>query len=79
VLRTSLRSRSAKNARGLVGSVPSNGPRAQGRPDAGCTRGNAHKNNHRFNRSDPAFPARVVYGVWRALLGVPGIGQGNRR
>jgi hypothetical protein len=38
--------------------------RAQGKPDAGCTRGlvcsveSTRVRNHRFNRSDPAFPAQ---------------------
>jgi hypothetical protein len=43
---------------------PSRQQRAQGRPDAGCTRGlvciveSTRVIHHRFNRSDPAFPAQ---------------------
>ncbi len=46
--------------------------RAQGKPDADRTRGRAHKSarvDHRFNRIAPAFPARMGYGLLRALLG----------
>ncbi len=46
--------------------------RAQGKPDADCTRGRAHKSarvDHRFNRIIPAFPARMAYGLLRALPG----------
>jgi hypothetical protein len=50
--------------------------RAQGRPDAGCTRGlvcsveSTRVSHHRFNRSDPAFPARRFTAYVRALPGV---------
>ena len=55
---------------------PSESQRAQGRPDAGCTRGlvcsveSTRVSHHRFNRSDPAFPAQWCYGVVRAPPGV---------
>src|ERR1700761_9654102 len=44
--------------------------RAQGRPDAGCTRGlvcseeSTRVRNHRFHRSDPAFPAQWWCGLY---------------
>jgi hypothetical protein len=50
--------------------------RAQGRPDAGCTRGlvcnkeSTRVRNHRFNRSDRPSLRNGVNGVVRALPGV---------
>jgi hypothetical protein len=52
--------------------------RAQGRPGARCTRGlvcNVQKMRTRAYRSSgsiPAFPAQWLYGLFRALPGVPG-------
>src|ERR1700682_3438898 len=53
--------------------------RAQGKPDARCTRGlacNLHKRKrtraYRFSGEHPAFPAQWFYGLLRALLGEPG-------
>jgi hypothetical protein len=53
--------------------------RAQGRPGARCTRGlvcKMHKKKrtraYRFSGGNPAFPAQWFYGLFRALLGVPG-------
>jgi hypothetical protein len=68
----------APDVRDLQRAVPSNSWRAQGKPDAGCTRGlvcsveSTRVRNHRLNRSDPAFPAQWFYGLSRALPGVPG-------
>src|ERR1700674_3961621 len=60
-------------------SLPPNEQRAQGKPDARCTRGlacNVHKEvrtrAYRFSGEHPAFPAQWFYGLWRALLGEPG-------
>src|ERR1700682_103591 len=53
--------------------------RAQGKPDARCTRGlacNLHKRKrtraYRLSGEHPAFPAQWFYGLLRALLGDPG-------
>jgi hypothetical protein len=62
----------ARCARGLRQLHPPSEQRAQGKPDADCTRGRAHKkrtSDHRFNRITPAFPARMAYGLLRALPG----------
>ena len=55
---------------------PSQMQRAQGKPGAGCTRSLACKrwkhtsfSHYRFNRSDPALPARRCYGLSRAYPG----------
>src|ERR1700716_900458 len=52
--------------------------RAQGKPDARCTRGLAckmHKQKrtraYRFSGGNPAFPAQWFYGLFRALPGEP--------
>jgi hypothetical protein len=63
---------SRRNASELCRNGAPGKQRAQGKPGADCTRGRAHKNarvDHRFNRIVPAFPARMVYGLLRALLG----------
>src|SRR5882672_10922753 len=46
--------------------------RAQGKPGADCTRGRAQECTSRpqGNRINPAFPARMGYGLLRALPGV---------
>ena len=46
-------------------------------PGAGRTHGppaakKAGGSHHRFSRDIPAFPARWLYGVYRALPGAPG-------
>jgi len=52
--------------------------RAQGKPDAGCTRGlvcsveSTRVRNHRLNRSDPAFPAQWLT-AYNALSPVSGL------
>jgi hypothetical protein len=55
---------------------PSRSKRAQGKPDARCTRGLVCKyvqkkrtRAYRFSGGTPAFPARWLYGLLRALLG----------
>ena len=54
---------------------PRSEKRAQGRPDARCTRGLVCKNRrkrtraYRFSGGNPAFPARWCYGLLRALPG----------
>jgi hypothetical protein len=65
-------SRGAMHPRLASTSHPPEEQRAQGKPGADCTRGRAHKSarvDHRFNRIVPAFPARMGYGLLRALLG----------
>src|SRR5260370_37693879 len=59
--------------------VPLREQRAQGKPDARCTRGLACKMHikkrtraYRFSGEHPAFPAQWFYGLLRALLGEPG-------
>ena len=43
-------------------------------PAASCAKVESTRvRNHRLNRSDPAFPARMVLRLIRALLGVPGL------
>ncbi len=62
----------ARGARALLELHPPSQRRAQGKPDADRTRGRAHKkrtNDPRFNRIIPAFPARMGYGLLRALPG----------
>ena len=72
------RSTSRRQASEIGRGVPSTSWRAQGKPDAGCTRGlvcsekSTRVRNHRFNRSDPAFPAQRFYGLY-VLFGVPGL------
>src|SRR6478672_1211650 len=57
-------------------SSPSSGKRAQGKPDARCTRGlvcnlceRKRTRAYRFSGGNPAFPARWFYGFLRALPG----------
>src|SRR5215475_2279023 len=69
------RSRGADRARGSHRS-PSN-ERAQGRPDAGCTRGLVCNKKHTSSKPQvqperPGLPCAMVYGFLRALLGEPG-------
>src|SRR5882672_11805186 len=66
----------ARCARALLRFSPPGNKRAQGKPDARCTRGLAckmHKEKrtraYRFSGSNPAFPAQWLYGLYRALLG----------
>src|ERR1700676_4117417 len=62
----------ARCARGLQQLHPPSEERAQGKPDADRTRVVRTKSarvDHRFNRITPAFPARMVYGLLRALPG----------
>jgi hypothetical protein len=63
------RSRGARAPEPCEISVPPN-RRAQGRPDAGCTRGKCAEDNHRCNRSDPAFPAQRFTAYTRSPRGI---------
>ena len=67
----------AQNAPGCCIVVALESLRAQGRPGADCTHGPRATKKHGGRTTGetgatPAFPARVVYGLSRALLGVPG-------
>src|SRR6267378_4172691 len=68
----------ARCARALLRFSPPGNKRAQGKPDARCTRGLAckmHKQKrtraYRFSGGNPAFPAQWFYGLFRALPGEP--------
>src|SRR5690348_2244144 len=75
----------APSVRDIGRAVPSNSWRAQGKPDAGCTRGlvcnekSTRVRNHRFNRSDPAFPAQwfTAYGALLCLQTLPECANGR--
>src|SRR6266481_3449733 len=73
---TASRSRGASRPRFAGNFRTSRTERAQGMPDARCTRGlvcNVHKNMrtraYRFSGGNPTFPAQWFYGLLRALPG----------
>jgi hypothetical protein len=72
---TRFRILAARCARALLRFSPSN-KRAQGKPDARCTRGLAcdcywqkRTRAYRFSGGNPAFPAQWFYGLFRDLPG----------
>ena len=76
--RVHVRILAARCARALRRLPPSRNKRAQGKPDARCTRGLAcncywqkRTRAYRFSGGNPAFPAQWFYGLFRALPGEP--------
>ena len=75
---TQFRLLAARCARALLRFSPPGNKRAQGKPDARCTRGLVRKmdiekthTSIQVQRRHPAFPAQWFYGLFRALPGEP--------